>query len=87
MPHAASVRHEAEEKNVDRQLVACAILMALLAPLAADGGVEQLVINEVMTSPLPGTSAESGFWDTFNGVTRFVTSDWVEIYNPGRGST
>ncbi|HAK95264.1 MAG TPA: hypothetical protein DCM87_09740 [Planctomycetes bacterium] len=86
MPHAASVRHEAEEKNVDRQLVACAILMALLAPLAADGGVEQLVINEVMTSPLPGTSAESGFWDTFNGVTRFVTSDWVEIYNPGPGA-
>ena len=69
-----------------RKLIACAVLTVLLAPLAAEAGVEQLVINEVMTSPLPGTSAESGFWDTFNGVTRFVSSDWVEIYNPGPGA-
>ena len=68
--------------DVARKLAACAILTALLAPLAAEGGAEQLVVNEVMTSPLPGTRADSGFYDTYDGVTRFVTSDWVEIYNP-----
>ncbi len=50
------------------------------------GAPEQLVINEVMTNPAPGNGEDSGFWDSFQEKTRFVDSDWVELYNPGPGA-
>ncbi len=56
--------------------------IALVLPLTLCGGVEQLVLNEVMSNPL-SSGSQSGFSDTYMGTTRFVVSDWVEIYNPG----
>jgi len=62
----------------------CCVVIAASAVFragAAAGATPPLVINEVMSNPNPDAVAPYGFVD--QAESRFITSDWIEIYNKG----